>query len=307
MRAFTLDSFDSAPRFRDDLPIPTVGADDLLVRVQASSVNPADAAIASGMLKGMAEYEFPVTLGRDFAGVVEQVGANVSQHAGGDAVYGFVRHASPAVHEGGWADYAVVPQGLVGRKPASVDVSSAGVAPVAGLTAIAGLDALELSSGDSVLIIGATGGVGTFFVQLAAAAGAHVIAPARDDDREYLDELGVSEVLERDSDPIEQVRERFPAGVDALLDLVSFAPDASVLKEGGRLASPLGAAGEGPGRANVMASGTTENLERLATFLDTGALRVKIQDTYPLEQAGSALESLTGTHTRGKLAIANAS
>ncbi len=85
-----------------------------------------------------------------------------------------------------------------------------------------------------------------------------MIAPARDDDREYLDELGVtSRVLERDSDLIEQVSERFPEGVDALLDLVSFAPDASMLKEGGRLASPLGAAGEGPGRANVMASGTT--------------------------------------------------
>lgn len=97
MRAFTLDSFDSQPGFRDDLPKPNVGADDVLVRVQASSVNPADAAIASGMLKGMAEYEFPVTLGRDFAGVVEEVGANVSQHAAGDAVYGFVRHASPAV------------------------------------------------------------------------------------------------------------------------------------------------------------------------------------------------------------------
>ena len=307
MRAFTLDSFDSAPRFRDDLPIPAVGADDLLVRVQASSVNPADAAIASGMLKGMAEYEFPVTLGRDFAGVVEQVGANVSQYIAGDAVYGFVRHASPAVHEGSWADHAVVPQGLVARKPASVDVSSAAVAPVAGLTAIDALDALEPSSGGSVLVVGATGGVGTFFVQLAAAAGAHVIAPAREDDREYLHELGVSDVLERDSDLIEQVRERFPEGVDALLDLVSFAPDASMLKEGGRLASPLGAAGEGPGRANVTASGTTENLERLSTFLDTGALRVKIQDTYPLEQGGSALESLTGTHTRGKLAIANAS
>lgn len=97
MRAFTLDSFDSQPGFRDDLPKPNVGADDVLVRVQASSVNPADAAIASGMLKGMAKYEFPVTLGRDFAGVVEEVGANVSQHAAGDAVYGFVRHASPAV------------------------------------------------------------------------------------------------------------------------------------------------------------------------------------------------------------------
>jgi NADPH:quinone reductase-like Zn-dependent oxidoreductase len=307
MRAVTLDSFDAAPGLRDDLPMPSPGPDEVLVRIQASSVNPADAAIASGMLKGMAEYEFPVTLGRDFAGVVEQVGADVTEYRPGDAVFGFVLHANPFVHEGSWADYAVVPQGSVARKPASINVAAAGVAPVAGLTAVAAFDALELSAGDNVLVVGATGGVGSFFVQLAAAAGAHVIAPARAGDREYLHDFGASEQLERDSDLGAQVRERFPDGVDALLDLVGFTPDASLLKEGGRLASSLGAAGEGPGRANVMASGTTANLDRLGSLLDTGALRIKIQDTYPLEQAGSALQSLTSTHTQGKLAIAIAS
>lgn len=84
MRAFTLDSFESPPGLRDDLPTPTVGANELLVRVHASSVNPADAAIAAGMLKGMAEYEFPVTLGRDYAGVVEQIGSAVSRYQAGD-------------------------------------------------------------------------------------------------------------------------------------------------------------------------------------------------------------------------------
>jgi len=83
MRAFTLDSFESQPRLRDDLPTPAVGAGEVLVRVQASSVNPADAAIAAGMLRGMAEYEFPVTLGRDFAGVVEDVGSAVSRYEAG--------------------------------------------------------------------------------------------------------------------------------------------------------------------------------------------------------------------------------
>ena len=77
-----------------------------------------------------------------------------------------------------------------------------------------------------------------------------------------------------------------------------------MLKEGGRLASPLGAAGEGPGRVNLMASGTTANLERLGRLLETGALRVHIQDTYPLEQAGTALQRLTGSHTQGKVALA---
>ena len=304
MRAFTLDSFETAPGFRDDLPVPSAGADELLVRVRASSVNPAEAAIASGMLKGIAEYDFPVTLGRDFAGVVEDSGPDVGGYGPGDAVYGLVLHANPTVHDGSWADYAVIPEGSVSRKPESVAIATAGAAPVAGLVAVAAFDALELAPGDVVFVIGAAGGVGSFFVQLAASAGAHVIAPALPEDAEYLHDLGVSEIIERDSDVAAQVRERFPEGVDALLDLVSFTPDASVLKEGGRLASPLGAAGEGPGRVNLMASGTTANLERLGRLLETGALRVHIQDTYPLEQAGTALQRLTGSHTQGKVALA---
>lgn len=303
MRAFTLDGFESTPGLRNDLPIPVAGAGDLLVHVHASSVNPADAAIASGMLKGMAEYEFPVTLGRDFAGVVEEVGSGVTGYAAGDPVFGFVLHANPAVREGSWADYLVIAHDSVAHAPEGMDLKDVGVAPVAGLTAIAAFDALEPSAGNDVLVIGASGGVGSFFVQLARSAGAHVVAPALPEDSDYLRNLGVSDTLDRRSDLAAQVREHFPDGVDAVLDLVSFTPDASVLKEGGRLASPLGAAGEGPGRTNLMASGTTANLERLAELLEAGAVRVHVQESYGLEQAGEALQSLASTHTQGKVAI----
>ena len=303
MRALTMDGFEKVPALRRDLPTPTVGVDELLVRVQASSVNPADAAIASGMLRGIAEYEFPVTLGRDFVGVVEQTGASVRTYETSDAVFGFVLHANPAVHDGSWADYVVIAQDAVANAPEGVDLAVIGASPVAALTAVAAFDALEPSALDSVLVLGATGGVGTFFLQLATAAGADVVAPALPADREYLAGLGVTEVLDRDADVAAQVRERFPDGVDALLDLVSFSPDASVLKEGGRLASSLGAAGEGLGRANVGAVGTTANLERIAKLLEAGSLRVHIQDTYPLERAGEALQSLGSAHTQGKLAI----
>jgi NADPH:quinone reductase len=88
MRAFTLDSFDAPPGLREDLPTPEVGDGQLLVRVRASSVNPVDAFIAAGVLKGMAEHVFPVVLGRDYAGVVEQVGPAVTGYAPGDEVYG---------------------------------------------------------------------------------------------------------------------------------------------------------------------------------------------------------------------------
>jgi NADPH:quinone reductase-like Zn-dependent oxidoreductase len=303
MRAFTLDSFESPPGLRDDLPTPTVGADQVLVRVHASSVNGADAAIAAGMLKGMFEYEFPVTLGRDFAGVVEDVGSAATRYQPGDGVYGFLVHADPTVHNGSWAEYVVAADTSVARKPDNVDFATAGAAPLAALTALDALDAFELSEGATVIVIGASGGVGSFFVQLAAAAGANVIAPGLPEDHEYLRGLGANEVIDRNADVAVYVREHYPDGVDALLDVVSQAPNASVLKPGGRLASPLGAAGEGPGRTNLVASSTTSSLERLARLLANGALRVPVQRTYALEQAGTALDALPATHTQGKLAL----
>ena len=131
-------------------------------------------------------------------------------------MFGFVLHANPAVHEGSWADYVAIAQDSVAHVPQGLGLAAVGAAPVAGLTAIAALDALELSAGDTVLVIGASGGVGSFFVQLARRAGAHVVAPALPEDTDYLHGLGVSETLDRDSDLAAQVRERFPDGVDAV-------------------------------------------------------------------------------------------
>ena len=178
MRAFTLDSFDSPPGLREDLPTPEVGPGQLLVRVRASSVNPVDAFIAGGVLKGMVEHEFPVVLGRDYAGVVEQAGLAVTGYAVGDEVFGFLPHAGPEVHDGTWAELILVSQDRsVARRPASADPAAAGAAPLAAITAPAAYDALDLGKGATVLVVGASGGVGSFAVQLAAAAGATVLAP----------------------------------------------------------------------------------------------------------------------------------
>jgi NADPH:quinone reductase-like Zn-dependent oxidoreductase len=313
MRAFTLDSFDASPAVRDDLPTPNPADDELLVGVQASAVNPVDAAIAAGQLKDMVEHEFPVVLGRVHAGVVEQVGASVTRYAAGDEVFGFVLHANPTVHEGSWAELIVVPQdNSVARRPVNVEPEAAGAAPLAGITALLCVDALDVSGGDTVLVVGASGGVGSFAVQLLVHAGATVIAPGLPEDQEYLRDLGTTELLDRSADTAAAVRERYPNGVDALLDLVSYSPDdfnanAAVLKDGGRAAAPLSAAGDGPGRTNIMAVPSAENLDRLAEVLDAGILRVHIQKSYPLEQAGDALEALGATHTQGKLSIRVAS
>src|SRR4051812_30940670 len=307
MKAISLDSFETPLRLRDDLPEPTPAAGEVLVRVRASSANPADNSIASGMLEQMGvEYEFPVVLGRDYAGVVEQVGAGVERYAVGDEVFGFLLHANPTAHDGTWAELIAVPEEMsIADAPDGVDVAAAGAAPLAGITALTSIDALELAGGESLLIVGASGGVGSLAVQLAARAGATVVAPALPEDGDYLRELGVTELLPRDDELAAAARERHPDGFDAVLDLVNYAPDvpASLAKEGGRVASPTGAAGEGPGRTLIMAAPTPENLQRLARLLAEGTLRVPVHATYPLAEAPDALNALATSHTRGKLAV----
>jgi NADPH:quinone reductase len=307
MRAVMLESFDSSPALRE-VQTPQIAPNGVLVRVRASSVNPVDGAIAAGMMSGMVEHEFPVVLGRDYAGVVAQAGSEVTRYAEGEEVYGFVPAANPTVHDGTWAELIVPEDNFVAGKPAGVELVEAGAAPLAGITALSALDALGVSEGDTVLVVGANGGVGSFAVQLAANVGATVIAPGLPEDEEYLRELGVSEVLDRDADIAALVHERYPEGIEALLDLVSYAPEgfdthAEVLKDDGRGASSLSAAGEGSERHNVMAMPTQDNLERLGRLLEAGTLRVPIQDTYSLDQAGEAMGALASAHTQGKHAI----
>src|SRR5215217_3861775 len=306
MQAITLDSADTQPALREDLPEPTPAENEILVRVQASSVNPVDNSIAAGMLAQMGvAYDYPVTLGRDYAGVVEQAGSAVSGYRPGDQVFGFLLHANPTVHDGSWAELITVSEELsIAPVPDGVDLTIAGAAPLAGITALTLVDALELSEGDVLLVSGATGGVGSLAVQLAARAGAHIVAPALSEDEAFLRELGVSEVLPRDGDVAQLVRERHPDGVDSLIDLVNYAPGAydAALKPGARVASSTGAAGEGPGRTNVMATPSPENLQRLGALLADGTLRIPVQATYELARATEALAALPAQHTQGKLA-----
>jgi NADPH2:quinone reductase len=307
MRAITIDGPDSQPAAREDLPTPAPADNEVLVGVHASAVNPVDGSIAAGMLAQMGvEYEYPVTLGRDYAGVVEQVGSAVSAYKPGDEVFGFVLHANPTARDGAWGEFVTVTEDLsIAPVPAGVDLATAGAAPLAGVTAITAIDALGLSEGDVLLVAGATGGVGSLAVQLAAKAGATIVAPALPEDEEFLRGLGVSQIVPREGDVAAAVRERFPDGVDALLDLVNYTPGTydAALKDGARIASPTGAAGEGPGRTMVMAAPTAENFQGLGALLADGTLRVPVQATYPLEQAPEALAALTGQHTQGKLAI----
>src|SRR4051794_6313848 len=167
MRAIALNEPSTQPALREDLAEPTLANDAVLVRVHASSVNPVDGSIAAGLLSQMGvEYGYPVTLGRDYAGTVEQVGDAVSGFKPGDEVFGFVLHANPTARDGAWTELITVTEELsIAPVPDRLDLAVAGAAPLAGITAITVVDALDVSAGDVVLVAGATGGVGSLAVQ----------------------------------------------------------------------------------------------------------------------------------------------
>ncbi|MFJ8539696.1 NADP-dependent oxidoreductase [Streptomyces sp. NPDC093591] len=305
MRAVTVSEFGRPPVVRDDVREPVAGPGQVLVRVRASSVNWFDADIAHGTFTQIAPHRLPITLGRDFAGIVVAVGEGVRTVESGDEVFGLVPLGEP-VHAGAWAELIVTGEHTLTRKPPALDTATAGVAALAATTAVMAVDALDLMPGDSVLVVGATGGVGGIAVQLARAARATVLAPGLPEDEEYLRGLGVSEVLPRGDDVIAAVRERRPGGVDALLDAVTayeITPFAEAVRDGGRIASPTDAAGYGPGRTNVTHGPCTEILGRVARHLVDGTITIPLQESHDLADAAEALRALTTRHTRGKIAV----
>ena len=221
------------------------------------------------MLKDMVEHEFPIVLGRDFSGVVERAGSEVRGLSESDEVFGFVPAMGPTVHNGSWAELIAVPESVATRKPDDIDAASAGAAPLASITALTAMDALGVSEGHTLLIVGANAGVGSFAVQLADEAGAKVIAPALPEDEEYLRELGVSEVIDRDADVAALVHERYPEGIEAsgevrvtvMMSLCVcvihgyppfFLPTEQPTPPGPPLCAPLSTWGGGPGLAPLL-------------------------------------------------------
>lgn len=308
MRAVTLERFDGGAGLRE-LPRPSVGAGELLVQVHAASLNSLDRAVVAGDVRGRMEYRFPVTLGRDLAGVVEEVGSEVTRFAVGDEVFGFI--GSLILHEGTFADYALCrAEACLAHKPPGLELDEAAAVPLAGVTALAAVEAARVAAGDRVLVVGATGGVGSFVVQLAARRDAAVIATGRDEDREYLAGLGATEVIERERDVVAAVRERHGDGIEVVVDLVHlrahFGRATEVLAPGGRAVSTRHAADPGgpPGRRvtaeNVVAALEPSRLVELASLVESGRLRVA-REVCSLDDIVGELNGSARRRIRGKL------
>jgi NADPH:quinone reductase-like Zn-dependent oxidoreductase len=303
MRAFAVPSADTEPTVTE-VPDPTAGPGEVLVRVAASSLNGFDASVAAGRLHGMMEHRFPVVLGKDFAGTVEAVGEGVTRFSPGDAVFGVVM--KPHLGDGGIGELLAVPadQGIA-AVPDEVDLATAGALGLAGSAAVDSLAAADLQPGRTVLISGATGGVGALAVQYAVATGATVIATAKPGaEAEFVTVLGAQHAVDYTGDVAAQVRAIAPDGVDAILHLAGDgAALADLLAPGGTIASTLGfGADQHPAAVFVMANPSAETLQRLAADVAAGRIRVPVTATYSLEQAPQALADYR-SGALGKLAI----
>ena len=308
MKAVRIHEFGGPEVLRfEEAPRPEPGRGEVLVRVRATGLNPVDAAMRSGRMapKG----GMPKGVGLDFSGTIERVGPGVKGSMPGDEVYGRTAFGQP----GAEAEFVVTRVEDIAAKPRSLDHVQAAALPTAALAAwqclfeSAGKPTMDLQPGQTVLIHGAAGGVGSFAVQLAKWKGAQVIATAKADDFEYVRSLGADQLIDYTQQRFEDVSPK----VDAVLDVVGGETQArswQLIKPGGVLVSTVGIQTDEEARRGVRAVGIfaltdRRYLEEIAARVDEGVLKVPVTDVFPLSQARQAHERLRTTHTRGKIVL----
>jgi NADPH:quinone reductase len=311
MRAFAIDAFGASGSIHE-MPDPSPGEGQVRVRVEAASVNPADLAMLGGAYKDFMEHHFPLIPGLDLAGTIEAVGPGVEGLAAGDPVFG--GHGKPSVGEGTLAEHVLATPGSIARRPAAIDAPFGTALSLAGVSALQMVDVAAPGPDDVVLLVGATGGIGSIATELVTAAGASVVAVTRSTNHAYARELGAVETIDYESqDVLEAVRSTHPDGISAVFDMVgdkeAIGRLAELVRPGGHVVSMLGAAdvdiltARGVTGVNVRTQVTTEQLDRLARYVAAGVLRRPAIKTFPLADAGEALTEIAERHVRGKLVI----
>ena len=289
----------------EDVPRPEPKADQILIRVIAAGVNPVDGMIRSGMFAKDGNGAFPMVLGGDIAGVVERVGNKITKFKAGDPVFAYVSLDSG----GGYAQYAVVPEGDAAPKPKSLTYVEAGAVPIVALTAWQALiDIAKLSAGQTVLIHGGSGGVGSFAIQIAKARGAKVIATASTANQDLLKQLGTDVAVDYTKQKFEDVAK----DVDVVLDSVgkdTLTRSYGVVKKGGIIVSLVAR----PNQSDLEKHGirgvalsvepNSGELAQIGKLIDEKKIRVVVSQTFPLSEAKKAQEQVASGHTRGKIVL----
>jgi NADPH:quinone reductase-like Zn-dependent oxidoreductase len=287
-------------------PDPQPGPGQVRIRVRAATVNPVDWLVAGGVLASMTGHlPFPLVLGWDAVGEVDAVGAGAGIRVGAT-----VAAMSPWFDGGAgtFADTVVLDATSVAPLPDGVDPVEAATLPLNGLTANQALDLVAPRPGQRLLVTGASGGVGGFAVQLAAARGASVVAVASSGDEDRVRGFGAAEVLPRGDDLVGAVRRLLPDGADAVLDAVPVGPHlVGAARDGGTFVTVLDPATPAPERGirvgKVSARPDAGQLGALLAGLAAGRLRTAVAHRLPLVEAGKALDLASAGGLRGKVVL----
>ena len=288
-RAVIFEQYGPAEVLRvEHVPMPVPGPGELLVRVLAAGVSPFDVQVRAGLAAHWLPLTFPHTLGTDFAGIVEETGAEV---------VGFGRPAH--------ATHVAVPAGQLVPKPHDMPWSQAGALAASGQTALTVLKDLNVGKGDTLLIHAAAGGVGSLAVQIARAWGATVIGTASERNHDYLRELGAIPVSYGEG-LVDRVKSVAPQGVDVVLDAAG--GDAAELSlalvtDPGRVGSIANKQASTFGARTLGSRPSVEQLVELIELYRNGHLRVTISSEFPLEQAAMAHREVETGHVRGKVVL----
>lgn len=306
MRALIMSGYGAADVLRlDQVPVPTPASGEVRIRIHAASINPVDWKLRSGRLQKTSPVSFPYIPGRDVAGMIDAVGAGVTQWKVGDAVFA-------VINGGGLAEYVIAPVENVARKPSKLNFEQTAGIPTASLAAWRTLIVnADIKQGQRVLIHGGAGGVGSTAVQLAHWRGAHVIATASARNHEYLKSIGADEVIDYRTTRFENVVK----DVDVVLDTVggdTLQRSPAVLREGGTLLTIVGAPPAQacierklrcPSPSTATKEQPGEELTKLAQLFDSGVLKMSVEAEFPLAEANKALALSETGRVRGKVIV----
>jgi len=287
----------------EDVPVPEPKDNEILVRVIASGVNPADPLILNGKFAKEFGTHLPLILGYDMAGVVVKTGAEIRKLKVGDPVYAYL------LWGGGWAEYCISNEGESAIKPKSLSFTEVASVPLAALTAWQALvDVGKIQSGQTVLIHGGSGGVGSFAIQIAKARGARVIATASTANQDLLKQLGANVAI----DYTKQKFEEIVHDVDLVLDPVgrdTLARSYSVVKKGGIIVTLVSRCDEAELKkheirgASLSSHPDATELAEITKLIDDGKIKPIVSQVLPLIEAAKADAQAATHHTRGKIVL----
>jgi NADPH:quinone reductase-like Zn-dependent oxidoreductase len=314
MKAVVINEFgDRSKLTYTDIEKPNVCEGEVLIRIKAAGVNPVDTKIREGLLKKRMPNILPITLGWDLAGIVVDTGHSARRFKPGDEVYAYARRMT--IQHGTYAEYISLPESYVSHKPSNISFEDAASIPLAGLTAYQAIfEKGKLAKNHKILILGASGGVGSFAIQFAKVKGAIVYALAGSSRKDYLQSIGADEILDytQENWP-DTFKERLPEGADVVFDCVGGDATSKAyqyVKKGGTLVSILNQpdadlAGKYEINAKYLfVEPNVLELEKIKDWIEKGKVKVSVQHVYALKDAAKAHKQIETGHTQGKVVLA---